>query len=49
MMNMCAVAGLASIGIWRAPASILRSALTSPVGEPDNLRAAPVGRVLALP
>ena len=34
MMNMCAVAGLASIGIARDAASIFRSALTRPCGLP---------------
>ena len=34
MMNMCAVAGLASSGTRRATASIFRSALTSPCGDP---------------
>ena len=34
MMNMCAVAGLASIGMARDALSILRRALTRPIGLP---------------
>ena len=34
MMNMCAVAGLASIGTRRDAASIFRSASASPYGLP---------------
>ena len=34
MMNMCAVAGLASSGTARDAASIFRSALTRPSGLP---------------
>ncbi len=34
MMNMCAVAGLASSGTWREDTSSFRRALTSPIGLP---------------
>ena len=49
MMNMCAVAGLASSGTARDAASIFRSALTRPFGLPAMRRAAGVGVELARP
>ena len=49
MMNMCAVAGLASSGTAREAASIFRSALTSPCGDAGDRRAAGVGVELARP
>ena len=49
MMNMWAVAGLASIGATRDAASIFCRALTRPLGDPGNRRAAGVRVELARP
>ena len=49
MMNMCAVAGLASSGTRCATASILRSALTRPMRRTGDRRSGRVGRELTRP